>query len=353
MKYTIEITIAGCSTNCAHCYVDGGIDKNMSVDDFKICVEKLKPVLNKLGNDASVTLGNELFCNPNIKEILKCCIENLGEHFSYSNYYVPTTGIALLNKKDKYEILELLKVAGAKGFMLALHGDENNHNAIVKNNSAYEKIFETAKFVMDNGFDVLHNVMVSKRLLVNFEKTLTRIREIGGRARLTVPVFVPTERMRAYQQIRASASECYKIAEIAKDFDIDTTSLIEHCKHHNEKSVTEKILLEGFDYVKEKSNAPNWVFINITRNLDLYYGNVGSHTKFLGNIRQLSESEIINLVIDLMPNYDYTAYFQDEAFMQLDKYFSCITPNKLVYPSTIDCIYNVLDKSNVKNLILK
>ena len=71
MKYTIEITIAGCSTNCAHCYVDGGIDKNMSVDDFKICVEKLKPVLNKLGNDASVTLGNELFCNPNIKEILK------------------------------------------------------------------------------------------------------------------------------------------------------------------------------------------------------------------------------------------------------------------------------------------
>ncbi len=34
MKYTIEITIAGCSTNCAHCYVDGGIDKNMSVDDF-------------------------------------------------------------------------------------------------------------------------------------------------------------------------------------------------------------------------------------------------------------------------------------------------------------------------------
>ncbi|MBQ8393151.1 MAG: radical SAM protein [Clostridia bacterium] len=353
MKYTIEITISGCSTNCAHCYVDGGIDKCMSLCDFKQCIEKIKPLLNKLGKEATVTLGNELFCHPNIKEILKYCLDNLCGHFSYSNYYVPTTGIALLNKKDKYEILELLKKSGATGFMLALHGDKINHNAIVNNSIAYEKIFETAKFVMDNGFDVLYNIIVSKRLVRNFEETLTRIQKVGGKARLTIPVFVPTERMRAYQQIRANTSDCYEIVEIAERFGIDTTSIIEHCKQHNEIATTEKILSGNFDYEKEKDNSPNWIFINITKDLNLYYGNVGSHTKYLGNIKHLSEEEINKLVVDLEPNYDYTSYFHDKNFKSLDKYFKLIKPNDLVYPSITDCIYNVLDKCGVQNLIIK
>ncbi len=352
MKYTIEISIAGCSTNCTHCYVDGGFAPYMSFENYKVCIEKLKPLLKILGNSASVTLGNELFCNPYIDKILEYNLKELGKHFSYSSYYVPTTGIALLSRKDKEKILNLLSQCGAKGFMLALHGDESTHNSIVKNYIAYKKLFETEKFVSRYGFDVLFNTIVSKNLLNNFENTLSCIQETQKSTRLTVPVYVPTDRMRKYQSIRADVSDCIQITKISDNFGIETSNLLKHCNEHTENAVKELIISGEYNYLNEKKKTSEWVFVNISQDLSVYYGNVGAHTRYLGNLKELNDAQLIELVCQLDANYDYTSYFSEEVFLEIEKHINSVNTDNKVYPSIPDCLYSILDKARVRSLII-
>lgn len=351
MKYTIEITIAGCSTNCAHCYVDGGYAKPMSFEDYKRCIKKIKPLLDTLDNCA-VTLGNEIFCNPDIFKILEYSKNQIGKHFSYESYYVPTTGIALLSKSNKKDIIDMLKSVGAKGFMLALHGNEANHNLIVDNRNGYKKIFETADFVLQENLDVLYNVIVSKKLIPDFDLTLKEIEAVGGKPRLTVPIFVPTKRMRKYQAVRADIKDCYRIVETSSQHGIDTASLLNHCKLHTEKALAEIIENGTFNLKEELISSPEWMFLNVTKNLNLYYGNAGAHTLYIGNLNNLKCDEIIDTVKKLPSNYDYTAYFSKDDFLEVTSLVKSIIPDQLVYPSYSDCICNILDKNRVKSILL-
>ena len=71
MKYTFEITICGCATNCGHCYVDGGPGPAMSYEDYVLCLSKLAPALEKLNGEISLNLGNETFCHPRVAELFR------------------------------------------------------------------------------------------------------------------------------------------------------------------------------------------------------------------------------------------------------------------------------------------
>ena len=354
MKYTIEITISGCSTNCTHCYVDGGIAKNMSFENYKICIEKIKPLLDLLGKEASVTLGNELFCHQKIESILSLNIERIKDNFSYETYFTPTTGIALLSKQNKNEIFSLLRQCGVKGFMLALHGNEKNHNIITKNSTSFKKLFEAAMLIRENGFDTLYNLMVSKKLLFGLESIFARVLKIGGECRLTVPLFVPTERMRMYEKIRANVTDCYEIAKTSGCFGINTSPLIYCCENYTEKAIKEQILNGTLNPNSFTTDSQDWVFINITQELDMYYGNVGAHTRYIGNIGNMSDKEIIEKVLSLKSNYDFSAYFDECFFSELQKRLENLqNPNNKVYPSYMDCIFNIFDNQGVPNILIK
>ncbi len=354
MKYTFEITIAGCVTNCAHCYVNGGMGTPMYFKDYRFCIEKLKTTLDRLNGDIAVTLGNELFCNPDIAKIIDYNLDIIPKYFSYCDFAVPTTGIALINRNDRNDILRSLKSAGAEKFMLALHGNRDNHNRVVQNPNAYDELFRTADLFAENGFDTLFNLIVSKPLLEDFHETLERLSGIPCTARLTVPLYVPTERMRHYQSKRADYGDCIRIAELADKYGIDINSLNEHCRNHSEKAVLTYISANGFNYDLEKSNAADWMFFNITQNLDVYYGNVGAHTKYLGNMKNMSEDELYQSIIPLEANCDYNAFYVDEVFYKLEKYLQKLPERSanLIYPSMADCIYAWLDNMNIPNILI-
>ena len=178
MKYTFEITIAGCSTNCAHCYVNGGIGKSMSYDDYYLCLSKLIPVFDKLNDEISITLGNEIFCNRDIKKIIDYSTENIPRYFSYHDFSVPTTGIALLHLRDRDNILNSLKSARADSFMLALHGNKFNHNLIVQNPDGFDEICKTADFLIGNRFNIVFNQIISKLMVNDFPEIIKRISSI-------------------------------------------------------------------------------------------------------------------------------------------------------------------------------
>lgn len=354
MKYTFEITVAGCAMNCAHCYVDGGIGSAMRFDDFSLLIQRLKPILDRLNGEISVTLGNELFCNPDIVKILGCCAENLPRYFSYKNFPVPTTSLALFGRKDRDEILSLLRLLGAEKFMLALHGRKDRHNAIVQNPGAFGGVFRTARYLSENGFGILLNLIVSKALADDFPQTASVLSALPYDVRLTVPLYVPTERMRRYQSLRANRSEAARIADQAERNGFSSDSLRKHCEVHSENAVLRELSENGFDYDREKNAAADWVFFHITQRLDLYYGNVGAHTKYLGNLKTAGEEALYRTIAALGANYDYNAFFDDSVFYGLDHILRKLPARSenLVYPSKADCIYAWLDELHQRSRLI-
>lgn len=355
MKYTFEITICGCSTNCAHCYVDGGAAPQISLSSYEVLLEKLKPVLDRVEGDISVTLGNEIFCHSRIAELLKITAEYIPEYYSYDGGTVPTTGIALLANRDREQILETLKTVNSRGFMLAVHGAEQVHNEIVQRNGAFSKLFEAADYFADNGLELLFNFIVSKPLCEGFEQIMRRVSKYSkAGVVLAVPLYVPTNRMRKYQRLRAEFDDCIHLADAAKRYGIDASSLYKHCVEHNEKTVIEWLEKEGFSYKRAKNNAIQWKFFNITQNGDIFYGNVGAHTKYIGNLIDISTDRLLEEIVSSVPNYDYVAYYPEEAFYAVDKHIACLPErtHNYVYKSNEECIYALLDEAGVQNALI-
>jgi len=355
MKYTFEITICGCSTNCAHCYVDGGAAPQISLSSYEVLLEKLKPVLDRMEGDISVTLGNEIFCHSRIAELLKMTAEHIPEYYSYDGGTVPTTGIALLANKDREQILETLKSVDAKGFMLAVHGAEQVHNEIVQRNGAFSKLFEAADYFADIGLELLFNFIISKPLCEDFEQLMGKTAKYhGAEIVLTVPLYVPTKRMRKYQRLRAEFDDCMRLAAASEKYGIDTSSLYKHCTEHNEKTVIEWLGKEVFSYERAKKSAIQWKFFNITQNGDIFYGNVGAHTKYIGNLLDIDPEKLLEEIATSAPNYDYVAYYPDEAFYKLEKHIECLQErtHNYVYKSKVECIYALLDEVGVPNALI-
>lgn len=355
MKYTFEITIAGCAVSCAHCYVNGGPDKPIKLSDFMLAANKMFSVFHRMEEDIDLTLGNELFCNPDIAEILSFCNINGRGYFSYESYPVPTTGIALVNHKDREKSLWALRMAGAKGFMLAVHGGREQHNQIVQNTSAYDGLFQAVELLHFRGFEILFNLMVSKALAAGFDEVMDKINQYpGAKARLTVPLYVPTPRMRNYQALRADVNDCIQICHKAEKFGMDTSALVQHLQNHCEKAVIERVIQNGFDFPAHFSQSPEWAFFHIAQNLDFYYGNVGAHAEYLGNLCEMDEKEIYRSIAEKPANYNYTTMYSKPIWDTLEQKIAGLPEraSNLVYPSIEDCLYALLDELGVQNLLI-
>lgn len=354
MKYTFEITIAGCSTNCEHCYVNGGPAPIMPLDDYHFCIEIMSKILHTLSGNISLTLGNELFCHPDIEHIIRYTHAVLPDYYSYSNFPVPTTGIALISKTNRDKILEALHEAGADSLFLAIHGSEMSHNRVVHNHYGYQKLIETARWATKNGFKAYFNLIVSKILCNEFFDIADVMTQFPtANARLTIPIYVPNPRMRKYESIRAEKSDCQALIRKASELGIDTTALSYAVSNFNEEAIyqhmTNKLNVGG----SIDDSSPQWAFFNVTQTLDLYYGNVGAHTKYLGNLKHTDTDLLLTRICELPSNYSFSGYYSSDAharFMDtISGYPQPIT--KRVYPSREDCIFSWMDQSGIPNII--
>lgn len=350
MKYTFEITISGCATNCGHCYVNGGPGAQMKTEDAIYCTDRIASAFRGVEGDRYITFGNENFCHKHVTEIFSHIHGRYPEFFA-ERETMPTTGIALLKRPDRDDVFEDLKACGVRNFELTIHGEGARHDAVVRRKGAYESLLAAAKVMKEKGFGLYFNLMVSKSLVNGIEEVLKRISELSPLdVFLTVPLYVPTPRMRAYEANRAGYEECLIIADAAEKWGMDASHLRKCAQNHSLRNVERLILSGKFDYTREKAHMPDWKFFNVDRKLDVFYGNVGMHTSFLGNMRHMTDEEIRRCILELPSNYDYTAFFPDSAFENIP-IASGIKENP-VYPSMADCIYAMLDRAGVENIII-
>ena len=126
----------------------------MALSLYKKIIEKLAVVLPQLNSEVSVTLGNEQFKHPQINEIIAFTSAAIPEYFSYDDFSFPTTGIALMEREDKEQIISSVKAANAESVMLTIHGNEIHHNAMVGNSKGFSSILSAVDFFRTHGFHV-------------------------------------------------------------------------------------------------------------------------------------------------------------------------------------------------------
>jgi len=349
MKYTFEITIAGCAANCAHCYVDGGPGAMMPCEDYVLCLEKLVPALDRLQGDIALNLGNETFCHPHAAALFRLTDQICPRYFDRRGEDFPTTGVALLRHRDRENILLELKRKGISELFFAVHGGEREHDAIVGFSGRYGQLFETADFLTAQGFSVGFSLMLTKAFLPGLDEVMSRIlRYPGARIRPIVPLYVPTDRMRRYQQYRASAPELLTICHRLEKYGVDTEKVRRLCRECTQRAIRQR----GMDVDTEYAAAPQWAFFHIDRDLRLYYGNAGMHTQYLGDLRQMDSDAVYAAIAPFGANYDFDAFFPPEAFHRLAVQLPRLPANDLVYPSRADCYYAWLDELCERHLLI-
>lgn len=348
MKYTFEITISGCATNCGHCYVNGGPGPIMPYEDYVLCLQKLAPALDKLGGDVCITLGNEMFCHPRLADIFRHTDEVCPRFFEHKGDDIPTTGVALLRHRDREAILKELQRKGTDQVCFALHGGEADHDRMVQRAGRFGQLFECADFLTGQGFRLIFSLMLSRALLPGLEDVMERIRRYpGARVYPIVPLYCPTPRLRRYQQHRLERQELLALCDRLDVWGVNTQRVRHLCSRCSEQA----IWASPGDLAAEFKAAPDWAFFHVTRALKLYYGNVGMHTRYLGDLHQMSSEEVFQAIAPLGPNYDFDAFFPMEAFERLLEMPRPKTDR--VYPSRPDCYYAWLDELGTPNLLME
>ncbi len=356
MKYTFEISIAGCNTDCLHCYIDGGPGAVMPYEDYILCIEKLKPVLDCLDGEISVTLGNELFNHSMAKDIVRETYKFMPEYFTYEEVGINTTGIALLKmpKDERDELMDALVDAGAKSACLTLHGNEEHHNEIVRNRKAFEAIKRTADYLNSYGIELFFSIMMNKYVIEDWKdivKFLRKTPHYGAFA--VVPLYLPIERLREYQQVRAEYDDYFTLRGKMEPIGIDEDDLFHAVEAYNEEAIAD-LVRDGFDYKEAEDKCPNWAFFNIDHNLNLYYGNAGASTKLIGNLKSSSTSELVEAIKNLKANYDYSAYYDIDELPPVSEILEKIKPLKTnyVYPDIASCLYSWFDLCSIPSRII-
>ena len=330
----------------------------MAVGPFDMAMERLKAIIDHLEGSRHVTLGNEIFTHPKVADILLTTRKILPEYFSYRNMGggVPTTAIALLRRKNRKDILEILKEAGCHSFDFTLLGGKENHNKLAKNRAAFDALTDFAHWIKGQGMGLGINLMMNKTLIDDWNEVAAFVQKFPNAAILpVVPGFLPVDRLRGFQEHRAQYCDYMKIAGRLSPLGIDEESFFAPIDDLCESSVLSKLRNSSqFDYQKDEEGQPRWMFLNIVNNYDIFYGNAGAHTRKLGNILVDEPEKLLEKIRQLPPNYDWSAYYDIDMLPPMDDLLAGIMPlsTDFVYPRIQDCIYSWLDARGTSNIII-
>jgi len=126
---------------------------------------------------------------------------------------------------------------------------------------------------------------------------------------------------------------------------VNEQAFFEDVENFCESNIISSQALRGFDYIEDEDKLPNWTLLNITANYDIFYGNAGAHTRKLGNIIEDEPRKLLELILRLLPNYGWSAYYDVGKLPPVQTLISAVSPltSNYVYPKIQDCIYRWLD----------
>ena len=298
----IDLLVAGCSTNCLHCYVDGGPAPSMHLNDMEYLfsrLEKIDKLLHEEPLSFSVTLDNEPANHPEALAVFRLTERYLS---SFYFHHGSTTGIPFLQRKDRNELLDFLVHAGWSEVSFAVHGAKKNHNFIVNHPRGLEHLIEASHLFHAHGFRVGVSLMLSKALIeaqMQIERILS---EIDPDYRmLVIPLHAPNQRMKQYLKLRPTLKECVELLPTVSSWGIEVEPFVSQIEGLHLHAVMEKMAKTPFDSF-QWPKSQDVAYYSVHPNLDLYYGNTGDERKKVGNFRDLSDENVVKTIISSKAN---------------------------------------------------
>ena len=225
MEVNFDLLISGCNTRCRHCYVNGGPGRNMPLEDALLCIEKLDELVAALPYNASMTLDNEPMNHPDIVKIIRAAsavkhIENF--------HHGMTSGIALLNRKDRAEVMKAYLGCGLSEFGITLHGNAEHHDFIVRRKGAYAASLEAARFMRSCGAQVAISLMLNRFFAedaAEIDAVLTELKP--DYIYFAIPNYTPHANMPDFEPYRASMDTLSALRPMLDGWQQDADELFE------------------------------------------------------------------------------------------------------------------------------
>lgn len=343
MEYNIDILVAGCNTNCRHCYVNGGPNKRMTTEDFEICIDLLLPVFLHFGERVSFTLDNEPYNHPDFPRII-----DYVRQYCWNSYFHhgSTTGIAFNHRVDKDAIWEKQKAYGIDFASVTLHGGEKNHNFITRNTKAFSEAIDYIRFVKAHHGKLCISLMLSKLLIQDCDEISEILHKIQpDEVYLAIPNSAPSKRMQAYQKYRPTYEECLQLSGYLSAWGLDEAALMKQFEAGSSKNLLATLKTQKAFKIAQ----PEQCYLTIHPDLNLYIGNSGVETEFIGNLHAATSG----IIIDAMENAPANYNFFPVCFAEVPKFEDVIefahSDDNLVYPDMDSFItYYAMHKSSTR-----
>jgi len=351
MEINFDFLISGCNTRCCHCYVNGGPGALMPVEDVLACMEKLDAIAEYLPRNTSFTLDHEPMNHPFIDDIIAAAAKT---RFIKNYHHGMTTGLALMRRSDRDDVLRAYFSNGYNEFGITLHGFDAHHDEIVRRKGAFRTTLAAAEYLKAKGARINVSLMVNRFFPEDADEITALLKRLEpSEVWLVSPIYTPHKDMADFEPYRAKLEEYERLRPYLSAWGLDADAVISKAQSGMVSAAVKRF--RGGHSLRERFSAPqSELYMTLHQDCGLYVGNSGGETRLLGDLRTLDVRETAEMINRLPGNRDYGAYYDVKSLPQDDALVEVIEalPQTLVYGDFESVLYRGLAKMKIPTVIL-
>ena len=339
MTVNIDLLVSGCNTRCRHCYVNGGPGSLMSLADALAAIDTLDRLAELLPFEAGFTLDNEPMNHPDIGIIIRKAAAV--KHIAYYHHGM-TTGIALMRREDREAVMRAYLDCGCSSFGITLHGNARHHDEIVRREGARQASVEAAEFMKSCGAEVGVSLMCNRFFAEDAGEIDALLKRLDpAYLYFAIPNFTPHPHMTDYEPYRASTDTLRGLRPwLARRGQLDKGWAKEYCT----AGMLKERLEQGLDLLALFRQPQDELYMTVHQNGDLFVGNTGVETEYLGSMRTLDIRAAAKRIRELPGNRDYGAFYDEKLLPGREALIRALDqlPRDLLYSDVASALYRGL-----------
>lgn len=310
----LYFNIAGCETNCAHCWAMGGHYDCMPYEDVVSIVEQVSDFCSEKEMKFELVPFHDVLAHPDAVKLLPVLDKYIAKDgfSSFTSVFV-STGVALGLREDWKDILTVLKELGGDAFWLAFHGLGDVHDKAVGRKGAFEASVNAVKRLRSMGFKVGGNVFITKENVRQVEQMMNLFKEIDMIEKLWwgIADYSPHTRLRKYEEIRPELKDILEVKDaIASVTGFGVDNYWTNPEEYTEAAYVKKALKNPEEFTKYNVSDKNEFVLVCTHNFDIYLGKGSMYEKFVGNLKRDGVQEVLNRALNIeLSSSNLSLYF--------------------------------------------
>ncbi len=301
-----DFLVSGCNTQCKHCYVNGGPIPMMVTEDVFVCIDKLDEIAKFLRDETSFTLDHEPMNHPAIGKIIKKAAGT--KNIKYYHHGM-TTGIGLMNRNDRDDVMRAYLDCGYDSFGITIHGSAEHHDEIVRRKKAYNRTMDAAMYMKSQGATLDVSLMLNRFFVKDGKEISNMIETLNpDNIFLALPIYTPHCNMKEFEGYRATVEDVESLQNYFIKWKQNSDEIIDTAKRYNPRSVADK-LKKGMNLQELFEQEQDELYLTVHQDCKLYVGNSGAETRCLGDLKEINIKDTAKTINGLPGNRDYGAFY--------------------------------------------